>query len=255
MCYHTGAPSKSDLKNKYPKKKITYENDKEIFHVSGFSRPFLPVTLNARENHIESARWKLIPFWVKTEADAAKYANTLNAEGESIFEKASYKNYILKNRGLLYVTGFYEPHQVKGSKVSDNYFIYAPNKEIMTLGIVYADFLDQQTGETYPTFSIITTPANPLLEEIHNVKKRMPLIIPEDKQGSMVVCQSERRYSGIDQTLSSSIGKPSGLSGYRCSERRNGSSRNSISSLEKVAPTCHPERSLLVFLSVVCLSS
>ncbi|MEI5985363.1 SOS response-associated peptidase family protein [Sphingobacterium sp. PU5-4] len=182
MCYHTGAPSKSDLKNKYPKKKITYENDKEIFHVSGFSRPFLPVTLNARENHIESARWKLIPFWVKTEADAAKYANTLNAEGESIFEKASYKNYILKNRGLLYVTGFYEPHQVKGSKVSDNYFIYAPNKEIMTLGIVYADFLDQQTGETYPTFSIITTPANPLLEEIHNLKKRMPLIIPEDKQ-------------------------------------------------------------------------
>ncbi len=181
MCYHTGAPSKSDLKNKYPKKKITYENDKEIFHVSGFSRPFLPVTLNVHADSIESARWKLIPFWVKTEEDAAKYANTLNAEGESIFEKASYKNYILKNRGLLYVTGFYEPHQVKGSKVSDNYFIYAPNKEIMTLGIVYSDFLDQQTGETYPTFSIITTPANPLLEEIHNVKKRMPLIIPQDK--------------------------------------------------------------------------
>ena len=108
---------------------------------------------------------------MKSEDEAKRYANTLNPESESIFEKASYKKYNGKNRGLLYVTGFYEPHKVKGQKETDNYFIYEPNNEIFTLGIVYSDFTDQDTGENYPTFSIITTAANPMLEEIHNEKK------------------------------------------------------------------------------------
>jgi len=44
-------------------------------------------------------------------------------------------------------------------------------------------FSNQETGEIYPTFSVLTTPANPLLAEIHNEKKRMPLIIsPQDRE-------------------------------------------------------------------------
>jgi putative SOS response-associated peptidase YedK len=42
--------------------------------------------------------------------------------------------------------------------------------------------VDQDSGEIENTFSIITTRANPLLEEIHNSKKRMPVILPEDKE-------------------------------------------------------------------------
>ncbi|MVZ67418.1 SOS response-associated peptidase [Sphingobacterium sp. DK4209] len=178
MCYHTSHPDEKALRKEFKSLGVQYKRD-EIFHVSGFARPFLPVTLNSSPEIIREARWKLIPFWVKNEADAAKYANTLNAESESIFEKASYKNYITKNRGLLYVNGFYEPHKVKGVKDTENYYIYHPDKKIFTLGVVYSDFTDQDTGETYPTFSIITTPANPLLGEIHNEKKRMPLIIGE----------------------------------------------------------------------------
>lgn len=190
MCYHAGTPSKQQLTQKFPEKKMYYK-DEEIFHVSGFARPNLPVTLNTGADAIVSARWKLIPFWEKTEAEAVKYANTLNAEGESIFEKASYKNYINKNRGLLYVTGFYEPHKVKGQKETDNYFIYAPNKEIFTLGVVFSNFADQETRETYPTFSIITTPANLLLEEIHNEKKRMPLIVSENDRDAWLFANSK----------------------------------------------------------------
>ncbi|WP_418360188.1 SOS response-associated peptidase [Sphingobacterium detergens] len=177
MCYHTSAPSNAQLVKEFKNLNVNYQGD-EIYHVSGFVRPYLPVTLNKDSNSIVSARWKLIPFWVKTEDDAAKYANTLNAESESIFEKASYKNYIGKTRGLLYVNGFYEPHKVTGQKDSENYYIYTPSKEIFTLGIVYSDFKDYEANNVYPTFSIITTAANPLLEEIHNEKKRMPLIIP-----------------------------------------------------------------------------
>lgn len=168
MCYHTSAPGRELLKEQYPGKLVIYDKD-IYFHVSGFERPFLPVTLSGDIDTIQPARWKLLPFWVKTEADAAKYANTLNAESESIFEKASYKKYIGKNRGLLYINGFYEPH-TSPTGAKENYYIYIPSKEIFTLGIVYSDWTDQSTGEQYPTFSVITTTANELLEKIHNEK-------------------------------------------------------------------------------------
>ena len=177
MCYHTSTPSTKQLVDAFKDKTVHYQHE-EIFHVTGFTRPYLPVTLNADPGSIVPARWKLITFWVKTEDDAAKYANTLNAESESIFEKASYKHSILKTRGLLYVNGFYEPHKVAGQKDTENYYIYTPTKEIFTIGVVYANFKDYETNNIYPTFSVITTAANPLLEEIHNEKKRMPLIIP-----------------------------------------------------------------------------
>ncbi|WP_286883448.1 MULTISPECIES: SOS response-associated peptidase [Sphingobacterium] len=181
MCYHTSTPSTKQLVDALQGKNVHYQNE-EIFHVSGFTRPYLPVTLSEDQNSVVPARWKLIPFWVKTEDDAAKYANTLNAESESIFEKASYKHSILKTRGLLYVNGFYEPHKVLGQKETENYYIYTPTKEIFTIGVVYANFKDYETNNVYPTFSVITTAANPLLEEIHNEKKRMPLIIPPDRR-------------------------------------------------------------------------
>ncbi|HIY74825.1 MAG TPA: SOS response-associated peptidase [Candidatus Sphingobacterium stercorigallinarum] len=191
------------LEEKYGGKVIVYDKD-IYFHVSGFERPFLPVTLSGDIDTIKPARWKLLPFWVKTEADAAKYANTLNAESESIFEKASYKNYIGKNRGLLYVNGFYEPHS-SPTGAKENYYIYTPSKEIFTLGIVYSDWTDQATGETYPTFSVITTPANPLLEKIHNEKKRMPLIIPPDNRDAWLHAQGKDEITELMQTYTGEL--------------------------------------------------
>ncbi|WP_293934945.1 SOS response-associated peptidase [Sphingobacterium sp. UBA6645] len=216
MCYHSATPSNQQLTQQFPDKKISYRG-KEIYHVSGFARPNLPVTLNSDYDSIREAKWKLIPFWVKTEADAAKYANTLNAESESIFEKASYKNYINKNRGILYVNGFYEPHKVRGQKETENYFIYKPNKEIFTLGIVFSDFTDQETGERYPTFSIITTPANPLLEEIHNEKKRMPLIISPQERDAWLYANGKNE---IQQLMKPYAGELAAHQTYRVTAAR-----------------------------------
>lgn len=170
MCYHSSHPSEKKIRKQFKSLGVDYQGP-DIFHVSGFTRPYLPVTLNTEPEKVIAGRWKLIPFWVKDEERANKYANTLNAEGESIFEKASYKPYIKKNRGLLYVDGFYEPHKVAGVKETENYYLYLPEKEIFTLGVVWADF------NGYPTFSVITTEANPQLAEIHNEKKRMPFVV------------------------------------------------------------------------------
>ncbi len=51
-----------------------------------------------------------------------------------------------------------------------------PDKAIFTLGIVWSTF------NGYPTFSILTTHANPQLAVIHNEKKRMPFVVdPADR--------------------------------------------------------------------------
>lgn len=183
MCYHASTPSKKKLKEAFPKHHVDWEDHRyapggEYHHVSGFTRPWLPTTLNEQPGAISLSRWKLLPFWVKTEGEAAKYANTLNAESESIFEKASYKSYVGKYRGLLYVNGFYEPHKAKGVKETENYYLYLPEQKIFTLGIVYAPWEDKETGDKYNTFAIVTTAANEQLGAIHNEKKRMPLIVP-----------------------------------------------------------------------------
>ena len=106
MCYHTANPDANALRKTFKEMTVLYDQP-EIFHVSGFTRPYLPVTLNSNIDEIVPARWKLIPFWVKSEEEADKYANTLNARNDDIFEKASYKNAITKTRGLLYVKGFF----------------------------------------------------------------------------------------------------------------------------------------------------
>ena len=57
---------------------------------------------------------------------------------------------------------------------------YSKNNEPFAFGGIYNDWVNKDTGEIINTFSIITTEANPLLAKIHNVKLRMPLILPKE---------------------------------------------------------------------------
>lgn len=205
MCYHTSTPEREKLqqlaRQSYYK---LYPDYQQIFHVNGFSRPFLPVRLNNAQDEINPARWKLLPFWIKTDAEAKKSANTLNADSDVIFNRNSYSRYAAKNHGLLYVDGFYEPHQPDDEVLTETHYIYRPNHEIFTLGIIYAPWTDKETGEHYNTFSIITVPANPLLAKVHNKKKRMPLIISEAAQNDWLNTNTKegtqsffKPYSGV----------------------------------------------------------
>lgn len=197
MCNHVSSKSKQYLDLKLPDYRVDYNNGEPYYHVSGFTRPFLPVTMNTDQKAIIAAQWKLIPFWVKDELSAKKYANTLNAKSESIFQAASYKPYINKYRGLLWIDGFYEPHKNEKTGAAENYYIYTPSKDLFTLGIVIAPWTNQDTGEIVNTFSIITTVANPLLAEIHNEKKRMPLVIPEGDRDAWLNADSKDQIQSL----------------------------------------------------------
>ena len=149
----------------YPKLEMRGEFNNLYYLVSGFSHPKLPVFKN---DAVEICEWGLIPSFAKNEEKAKELANmTLNARSDTIHQKPSFKNSIKKNRCILPLDGFYEWQH--NGKLKQPYYIYPSDETVFYLGCIYNN----------NTFSIITTDANPLMANIHNTKKRMPLILPK----------------------------------------------------------------------------
>ena len=96
----------------------------------------------------------------------------------------SFKNSIISNRCILPLDGFYEWQH--NGKTKQPYYIYPTDETVFYLGCIYNTWVNNHTGEMRDTFSIITTNANPLMAEIHNTKRRMPLILPKSSLNSWV---------------------------------------------------------------------
>lgn len=166
-----------------PYKMAVGEEYNGYYHISGFSHPALPVISSDNKEVIGLREWGLIPFWVKDGKAAKSIQNrTLNAVSETVFEKPSFRSSITKQRCLVLVNGFYEWREYNKKKYP--YFIRLKDQPVICLGGVGSSWTDKTTGEIRETFAIITVSANPLMEQIHNTKKRMPLILEGEKQNT-----------------------------------------------------------------------
>ena len=77
------------------------------------SQPVLAIP-NEGKNTADFFLWGLIPSWVKDRNQANEIRNkTLNARGESIFEKPAFQTSIREKRCLIFVDGFYEYYHFK----------------------------------------------------------------------------------------------------------------------------------------------
>lgn len=152
-----------------------------MFHVSGFTHPKLLCFHRDDGPRFELLRWGLIPHWVKDHAQAAELSRrTLNARGETLFEKPAFRE-AAKHRCLVLVDGFFEFHHL--GKRSFPYHIRARDGGPIALGGVRSIWRDPDTGELTGTVSIVTTVANVEMARIHNNAKadgpRMPFILPK----------------------------------------------------------------------------
>jgi putative SOS response-associated peptidase YedK len=149
-----------------------------FYFVSGFSFPQLPLVTN---DGIALFQWGLVPAWVKSHEDADDLrSRTLNAMGETVFEKPSFRQAVASKRGILGVSGFFEWREVAGVKYP--YFIHAKHDDFLSLACIFEHWVDKSSREIRNTFSILTVPANPLLELIHNNKKRMPMLLSKEQE-------------------------------------------------------------------------
>ncbi len=159
--------------------------DLPAYHVSGFSHPKLLIYTDRSPYFPELAIWGLVPHWVKDEKQMRQLWNkTINARGETIFDKPSFRLAARKNKCLLHVDGFYEHHHYKGQTYP--FYIYRKDKAPITMAGLYSDWVNPETGEIIVTFTIVTTEGNSLLSKIHNNPKlsgpRMPLILDEQME-------------------------------------------------------------------------
>jgi putative SOS response-associated peptidase YedK len=179
MCFHYALSAEAQkTANRFNSAFAKAHAYKKTFHASGFNHPLMPVITDVKPEEFSFFQWGLIPFWVKNEVDANEIkTKTLNARADTIFERASFRQAIRSRRCIIPASGFFEWREFKGKKYP--YYISLRDEELMGFGGIWEEWTDKTgTGEIIYSFSIITTDANPLMEKIHNTKKRMPFILP-----------------------------------------------------------------------------
>ncbi len=114
-----------------------------------------------------SLRWGLIPHWAK---DAKAAARLINARGETVAEKPSFRAAFARRRCLIPADGFYEWRTVGKQKIP----VHIRRED--DLPFCFAGLWERWQSPEGPLESttIITTEANEVLRPLHD---RMPLIL------------------------------------------------------------------------------
>lgn len=116
--------------------------------------------------------WGLIPSWSK---DPKMGARMINARGESVSSKPSFRSAFRKRRCLIPADGFYEWKQLD-KKTKQPYYITMPNGKPFAFAGLWEHWEQSEPG--IDSCTIITTDANQTMRPLHD---RMPVILsPED---------------------------------------------------------------------------
>jgi putative SOS response-associated peptidase YedK len=121
-------------------------------------------------------RWGLIPF--SAHGVPPKLA-WINARSETLSETFPWKEpWTRQQRCILPAAGFYEPHlNEDGSK--QPFYIHLVDREIFGMaGLWERSF--KADGTEVLSCTIIMQPANRLMAEVHNEKKRMPSVLARE---------------------------------------------------------------------------
>lgn len=193
MCFYSKLTQDAlKVANRF-KAKFTDENlytPREI--INGFEHSANPIITNRNTSVIQFFNWGLIP---ENNYDFNIRKLTLNARIETIDKVNSFKN-ILTNRCIIPADGFYEWKHIsnRGKTVKEKYLITSADDEIFSFAGLYSSWL-LNDGQYINTYSILTTEANELMSEIHNTKKRMPVILRSGDEMNWLDGQDYRDFS------------------------------------------------------------
>ena len=128
-----------------------------------------PILIYNNKRKIEHMRWGLIPSWAKDKAIGAKM---INARGETLLEKPSFKNLVISKRCIVITDGYFEWHNI--GTVKTPYYFHDPKKRILPMAGLWDEW-KSANGELMKTYTVITTTPKPEYAHIHN---RKPVILP-----------------------------------------------------------------------------
>ncbi|WP_234824038.1 SOS response-associated peptidase [Bremerella cremea] len=124
-------------------------------------------TADSATRELALLHWGLIPSW----ADDPKIGNhMINARGETVAEKPSFRTALKRRRCLVLADGFYE--WKKEGKAKQPHFIRMKDDGPIAFAGLWEHW--RKNGLTIESCTIITTSANKLMSELHD---RMPVIL------------------------------------------------------------------------------
>lgn len=179
MCFHSKQSKDAQTLEKRYKAKFLQPELLKTGDFNAFEHPSCPVITHDNQEFFQFSEWGLLPQWAK---DKNLQKNTLNAKIETIHEKPSFKGCITQ-RCIIPVDGFYEWQwlDIKGRE-KQKYLLHIAGYELFSLAGLWNSWINTVTSETVHTFTILTTAANELMSEIHNSKKRMPIVLHPDAE-------------------------------------------------------------------------
>jgi putative SOS response-associated peptidase YedK len=190
--------NKADANAIYEKLGIFSDDEVTLYLVSGFDHPTLFIYTNEAPMTPIVASWGLVPSW--SENKESIWNKTLNARGETIFDKPAFKDSALNKRCILFLEGFCEHHHK--TKKMFPYLITVKDKDLFAVAGLWNKWQDE-LGEMITTFSIVTTKANDLMAEIHNnpsqPEARMPLILTANRIEQWL--NNELNAEGVQQLI------------------------------------------------------
>ncbi len=135
--------------------------------------PSQPIAVipNTGEYRLDYFVWGLIPFWAK---DPKIGNRMINARGETLAEKPSFKAPYKYRRCLILCSGFYEWQKLPGSKSKQPHYISLKSGKLFTFAGLW-DRWNAPDGSEVLSAAIITTEPNDFVKPLHN---RMPVILP-----------------------------------------------------------------------------
>ena len=120
------------------------------------------------EREFKWLRWGLIPHWAKEQSIGNKL---INARGETVAQKPSFRSAFRRSRCLIVASGFYEWQQQKNRR--QPFYIQQIDNLPFALAGLWSTWKSLEE-ETIDTCTIITTEANEIMQPIH---QRMPVIL------------------------------------------------------------------------------
>ena len=133
----------------------------------------LTVGIHRGERTGEVMRWGLVPSWAK---DPSVGYRMINARAETVGEKPSFRQALLKRRCLVPADGFFEWRGAGKMRVPLRFTL--KSGELFAFAGLWEGWR-QPDGEWLHTCTIITTAPNDLVTRIHD---RMPVILRRDAE-------------------------------------------------------------------------
>jgi len=190
----------------------------------------LAVQEEGGERTADTFTWGLVPHWAK-EPELGKL---INARGESVAEKPSFREAFQNNRCLIIADGFFEWKREGGGK--QPYYIRLEDGSPFGFAGLYDTWRGER--EELRTCTIITTQPNTLLKPIHD---RMPVILRREDEDVWLGMGEPEKLTGLLKPY------PSGeLVAHKVSTYVNDPKNNSVGAIEPLAG--ETQRSITQFI-------